>query len=169
VSADTAYWKLILTLFVMGLGMGATMMPLFTAALRTLREHEVARGSTLLNISQQVSSSAGVALMSVLLTNHLNSSPVIPGTASPQSPDGLRETSAAILSNTRPELFSKLHLDPARVTTGLHDAANSFAHTYWVAWALVAITLIPALLLPRRHEEIHLGEDADAAAPPVVL
>jgi len=169
VSADTAYWKLILTLFVMGLGMGATMMPLFTAALRTLREHEVARGSTLLNISQQVSSSAGVALMSVLLTNHLNSSPVIPGTASPQSPGGLRETSAAILSNTRPELFSKLHLDPARVTTGLHDAANSFAHTYWVAWALVAITLIPALLLPRRHEEIHLGEDADAAAPPVVL
>ncbi|HEX7739763.1 MAG TPA: DHA2 family efflux MFS transporter permease subunit, partial [Marmoricola sp.] len=103
VTDHTAYWKLVLTLFVMGLGMGATMMPLFTAALRTLREHEVARGSTLLNISQQVSSSAGVALMSVLLTNHLNNSPVIPGTANPQAPDGLRETSAAILSNTRPE------------------------------------------------------------------
>ena len=55
----------------MGLGMGGTMMPLFTSALKTLTAQMVARGSTLLNITQQVASSCGVALMSVLLTNHL--------------------------------------------------------------------------------------------------
>ena len=51
--------------------MGATMMPIMTAALATLTEHNVARGSTLINITQQVAASMGTALFSVLLTNEL--------------------------------------------------------------------------------------------------
>ena len=51
------------------------MMPLFTSALKTLKSHEVARGSTLLNINQQIASSCGVAVMSVILhDNHLQAS-----------------------------------------------------------------------------------------------
>ena len=73
-TATTPYPVIIGELFVMGLGMGATMMPLFTSALKTLKAHEVARGSTLLNITQQIASSCGVAIMSVLLTNHLQAS-----------------------------------------------------------------------------------------------
>ncbi len=80
-------------LFVMGLGMGATMMPLFTSALKTLTNHEVARGSTLLNISQQIASSVGVAVMSVILTNHLK--------------DGKFAT-AAIGSVTNPSIIDKI-------------------------------------------------------------
>ncbi len=68
VTENTSYTLLIAELFVLGLGMGATMMPLFTAALKTLRAHEVARGSTLLNINQQIGSSVGVAVISVILT-----------------------------------------------------------------------------------------------------
>ena len=34
------------SLFVMGLGMGGTMMPIMSSALATLREHTIARGST---------------------------------------------------------------------------------------------------------------------------
>ena len=56
-TATTPYPVIIAELFVMGLGMGATMMPLFTSALKTLKAHEVARGSTLLNITQQIASS----------------------------------------------------------------------------------------------------------------
>ena len=56
-------------LFVMGLGMGGTMMPIMSAALATLTDHSIARGSTLMNITQQVASSIGFALFSVLLTN----------------------------------------------------------------------------------------------------
>ena len=33
IGADTTYWYVLSTLFVMGLGMGATMMPMMTAAL----------------------------------------------------------------------------------------------------------------------------------------
>jgi EmrB/QacA subfamily drug resistance transporter len=168
VTATTPYPQLIITLFVMGLGMGATMMPTFTSALKTLANHEVARGSTLLNITQQVSSSCGVALMSVILTNQLNDSPVIPGTENiPGLAEGLTETQAAILSNTNPTEFARLDLDPAAVAQGLVDAAAAFAHTYWVAWVLVVLTLIPALMLPRKREEAHLLDDE--GVPPVVV
>jgi EmrB/QacA subfamily drug resistance transporter len=67
-----SYAFLLAALFVMGLGMGATMMPIMTSALQTLKDAEIARGSTLMNITQQVAASIGTALFSVLLTNGLN-------------------------------------------------------------------------------------------------
>ncbi|MGQ4484952.1 DHA2 family efflux MFS transporter permease subunit [Streptomyces sp. 372A] len=70
-AADTSYAYIITALFIMGLGMGASMMPIMASALATLREHTVARGSTLMNIVQQVAASIGTALFSVLLTNGL--------------------------------------------------------------------------------------------------
>ena len=50
---------------------------------------------------------------------------------------------------------------------GLADAASAFAQTYWVAWVMVLLTLVPALLLPRKREETHLLDDA--GVPPVVV
>lgn len=160
VQADTPYGLLIAELFVMGLGMGATMMPVMTSALKTLRHHEVARGSTLLNITQQVASSVGVAVMSVILTNHLNDSPVIPGTEKvPGLNGGLTETAAGILSNTRPDVVAALQLPASLIAEGLDQAAHAFADTYWVAWVLVVLTLVPALMLPKRYEVSHLDEE----------
>ena len=74
IGADTSYAYIIGALFVMGLGMGGTMMPIMTAALATLTAHTVARGSTLLNITQQVAASIGTALFSVILTNQIKAS-----------------------------------------------------------------------------------------------
>ena len=70
-SDTTSYPFLLASLFVMGLGMGGTMMPIMSAALATLREHTIARGSTLMNIVQQVAASIGTAVFTVLLTNGL--------------------------------------------------------------------------------------------------
>lgn len=70
-TSDTSYTYIIAALFVMGLGMGASMMPIMASALATLTDHNVARGSTLMNIVQQVAASIGTALFSVLLTNGL--------------------------------------------------------------------------------------------------
>lgn len=69
--ADTSYLYVCAALFVMGLGMGATMMPIMAAALATLTDHNIARGSTLMNIVQQVAASIGTALFSMLLTNQV--------------------------------------------------------------------------------------------------
>jgi EmrB/QacA subfamily drug resistance transporter len=149
-TATTPYPVIIAELFVMGLGMGATMMPLFTSALKTLKAHEVARGSTLLNINQQIASSVGVAIMSVLLTNHLQASKL----AGP-----------AMATLHIPSLADKV--PAAAITRGLEDAASAFAQTYWVAWSLVLLTVVPALFLPRRKEESHLLDDENV--PPVVV
>ncbi|MEU0090548.1 DHA2 family efflux MFS transporter permease subunit [Kribbella sp. NPDC006257] len=167
ITENTSYGLIIVMLVVMGFGMGATMMPLFTTALRTLSGAQIARGSTLLNITQQIASSVGVATMSVILTNQLNDSPIVPGTDQiPALGGGLRETQAAIISNTRPDTVAQLHLDPAAIARGLADAASSFAHTYWVAWSLVVLTVIPALMLPRKVSQSNLaGEDG----PPIVV
>jgi EmrB/QacA subfamily drug resistance transporter len=153
ISSTTSYSTLIALLFVLGLGMGATMMPIMTSALKTLTTHEVARGSTLLNIVQQIASSVGVAVMSVLLTNHLKDSAL----ALP-----------AIGSWRDPSLIAKIGGQPA-VTQGLADAGKAFASTYWVAAFMVTATLIPALFLPRKHESSHLLDDAEPAAPPIVI
>ncbi|MGH3510383.1 MAG: DHA2 family efflux MFS transporter permease subunit [Nocardioidaceae bacterium] len=151
IDAQTHFGLLIAMLVVMGLGMGSTMMPLFTAALKTLTNHEVARGSTLLNISQQIASSVGVAVMSVIVTNHLKHAPL----ALP-----------AIASQKDPKIVDQIG-GPAAVLQGLGQAAHAFAQTYWVAWVLVALTLIPAFLLQRKHEESHLLDDE--GVPPVVV
>ncbi len=150
VSETTSYGWIIAMLVVMGMGMGSTMMPLFTSALKTLTAPEVARGSTLLNITQQISSSVGVALMSVLLTNHLQSSPL---------------AGQAMASLRLPSLADRL--PAAAIAQGLEDAADAFSATYWVAWSMVLLTVVPALLLPRRREVTHLLDDE--GVPPVVL
>ena len=77
-TADTSYTFIIGALFVMGLGMGATMMPIMASALATLTDHNIARGSTLMNIVQQVAASIGTALFSVLLTNGIKDIDVPP-------------------------------------------------------------------------------------------
>jgi hypothetical protein len=166
-TATTPYSLIIVMLVVMGFGMGGTMMPLFTTALRTLRGPQVARGSTLLNITQQIASSCGVATMSVILTNQLSDSPIIPGTQNvPGLGEGLKETQAAILFNTQPKSLIPLHIDPAAIARGLVDAAEAFANTYWVAWVLVVLTLIPALMLPRKRAQSDLVK---GDLPPAVV
>jgi EmrB/QacA subfamily drug resistance transporter len=151
IQADTSYGLLIGLLFIMGLGMGATMMPLFTSALKTLTHHEVARGSTLLNITQQVASSVGVAVISVMLTNQLQDSPLaLPAIAAHQDPAVADQIGG-----------------PAGVAKGLVQAADAFASTYWLALVLVLLTLVPVFFLPRVSEETHLLDDE--GVPPVVV
>jgi hypothetical protein len=141
-------------LFIMGLGMGSTMMPIMTSALKTLRPAEVARGSTLLNITQQIASSVGVAVMSVILTNGLKNA---------------RLAYPAIAARHNPHIAAQIG-GQAGVKTGLSQAANAFAHTYWVAFALVGVTVVAALFLPRKHEESHLlaADEESEVAPAIV-
>ena len=63
-AARTSYWLRRRDLFVLGLGMGATMMPTFSGAIQTLRRSAIARATTTLNINQQVGASIGTAVLS---------------------------------------------------------------------------------------------------------
>ena len=132
IDADTSYRVLLGSLFVMGMGMGATMMPIMTSALQTLKAHDVARGSTLMNIVQQIASSVGAAVMSVVLTNEVLAS---------------QFAGAAIASQNDPSILTKVPA-PA-IAQGLVDAAHAFGTTFTVALVLILVTFVPALMLPR--------------------
>jgi EmrB/QacA subfamily drug resistance transporter len=170
VEADTPYWLLLGSLFVMGMGMGGTMMPIMTSALKTLTSHEVARGSTLVNILQQIGASVGAAVMSVILTSELNGSPSIPGLVNPQTGKPVTEAGVAIAVQQKPELAQQFPIDPALIQRGLDYVAQSFAYTFTVAFVLVLLTFIPVAFLPRRRERSHLLDDQqERAEAPVII
>jgi len=135
---DTSYWLIGADLFVMGLGMGLAMMPLFSGAMQTLRKAAVARASTTLNILQQVAASIGTAVMSVLLTAALTD-------RFPHAPSG------AGLGQ------SGKHL-PEQVRDLM---AEAFGHTYIWATAFVLVAFFAAWMLPRQKPEPIEEADAD--------
>src|SRR5439155_14653784 len=71
IGGDSSYWLIGGDLFVLGLGMGSSMMPTMSAAMQTLRRAEVARATTTLNILRNLGASIGTAVLSVLLTHEL--------------------------------------------------------------------------------------------------
>jgi EmrB/QacA subfamily drug resistance transporter len=147
---DTTSYGLILgSLFVMGMGMGMTMMPIMTAALASLGHHEVARGSTLMNIVQQAAASVGTATMSVILTNQLLNKPAYEAGKAIQ-------TDPSQAANFPPQLLAEI---PAQM-------AEAFAFTFWVALVLIVLTLIPAFLLPRKAR---VPVDGEGAAAPAIM
>ena len=180
ITDTTPYPVLCGFLFVMGLGMGGTMMPIMTSALKTLRAHDVARGSTLLNIVQQVASSIGVAIMSVLLTNAFKDRPLIgqaqefgqaaEGVKDPRQVGALLEKFPEVAKVLAPFGRDQAAGQAALMSQVRQQMAEAFAHSYWVALGLVALTLLPAFFLPRKHEESHLLDDEDEGTrAPVVL
>jgi EmrB/QacA subfamily drug resistance transporter len=143
-SDTTSYGVIIGALFVMGLGMGGTMMPMMAAALATLTAHNTARGSTLLNIVQQVAASLGTALFSVLLTNNIkeqpNGGPYLGLLQQMQSLGGEQLAAAqAKLAQLTPQALPEL--------------GEAYADVFVVATVLVAVVLVPAFLLPRRKAD----------------
>jgi EmrB/QacA subfamily drug resistance transporter len=150
-AADTSYWAFGAVLFVMGLGMGATMMPTFSGAMQTLRQSQVARASTTLNIDQQVGASVGTAVLSVLLANALASRLGTNG--------GGIGAAAAVPPDQRPLIAEKM--------------AEAFGSTYWWALALVVLAFAIATPLLPKHKPAPVeeppGDEATAPPAPVLV
>ncbi|MDL4821522.1 DHA2 family efflux MFS transporter permease subunit [Actinomadura opuntiae] len=139
--AGTSFWALGAVLFVMGLGMGMTMMPTMAAAIQTLEHDEVPRASTMLNIIQQVSASLGTALISVLLANKLASN-LKPFGAGGQAKPGQKVPEAIMHKIAGP-------------------MADAFQHTYWYAAGLLLLAFLPALFLPRKRPDTTAAEKTE--------
>jgi EmrB/QacA subfamily drug resistance transporter len=130
VSTTTPYWLLAGTLFVRGIGLGMTMMPAMSAAYQTLERSAVPRATTTLNILNRVGGSIGTALLAVVLQHQITSS--LPAGGAVSGIGAATELPAALQARIAPLL------------------ADAFGTTFWWAFALAAIGLVPALLLPRR-------------------
>lgn len=144
VDDTTSFWTTSLILFINGLGMGATMMPAMSAALRSLRREEVARATSGLNALQRVGGSIGTAVLAVVLTHQLNS--VLPSGGGESGLSAARE------------------MPPEQMIKAVPQIADAFAHTYMWSFAIAAVAILPALFLSRDKPE-PLG---DGGAPPII-
>ena len=145
IGADSSYVRTSANMFLLGLGMGATMMPTFTGAIQTLSRSAVARGTTVLNINQQIGASLGTSILSVLLANGIASRIGGP------SGGGIGAVSDEARARVAPQL------------------ADAFGATYTVAFGLVcAAFVVASLLLPKTkpappvEDEQHAQARADA-------
>jgi hypothetical protein len=59
---------------------------------------------------------------------------------------------------------------PANVLAqGFQDLADAFQSSYWVAFFVLVVTLVPVAFLPRKREKSHLLDDQDGATPPIMM
>jgi EmrB/QacA subfamily drug resistance transporter len=111
-------------LFVIGLGLGATIMPAMAAAYAALPRAVMPRATSALNSIQRMGSSIGTAVLAVVLQRAIAA-----------DAPGLGATALAPL--------------PPGTRTAVADAlAHAFDQAFWVAFALMAVAIAPALFLP---------------------
>ncbi|HWC08981.1 MAG TPA: DHA2 family efflux MFS transporter permease subunit [Solirubrobacterales bacterium] len=128
VTGTTSYVLLCGFGFVLGLGMGLSMMPTMTAAMQAVPASAIARTSTAMNIIRQSGASIGTALLSVLLATAIANK--LPSGTSPEGGSG----------------FEALHgISDAKREAVAGPLAEAFASTFVWALALLALAFIPAL------------------------
>jgi len=131
IGVDSSYWYLAGALFLIGAGLGATITPSMAAAFHDLEPAELPGATSAINVVQRVAASLGTALLAVVLQR------AIAANVS-DFHGGIGEAGA--LARHDPQ-----HAAPA--------IADAFGTTFWVAFALTAVALVPALLLPAKARE----------------
>jgi MFS family permease len=146
VTAHTSYVLLLSFSFVLGLGMGFSMMPTMTAAMQAVPAAAIARTSTAMNIIRQGGASIGTAVLSVILaaeiTRHVGSA----GSGGLESLRGL---------------------SPAQQAAANGPLASSFASTFVWALVLLGVAFIPALFMALGNWKT--ADTGDTGNVPVVL
>jgi EmrB/QacA subfamily drug resistance transporter len=143
------------TLFVRGIGLGLSMMPIMAAAYFDLDHADVPSASTTLNIVRQVGGSVATALFAVILDRQI--------VTRLGSPNG--GTSSGF------SLSEAVKLPPAVAD----KVAYAFAHTFWWAVGTILIAFVPTLLLPNKRAapaptpSAATNSSDDARAPVPVL
>ncbi len=143
VSARTSDAYLAGALLVIGVGIGATIVPSMAAAFQALSRQETPRGTSALNAIQRIAGAIGTAVFAVILQHSITAN-------LPHHPGGIQALTALPPAQ-------RIHTAPA--------LASAFGATFWVAVGLIAVALVPALLLPRpaRESQAAAGQDAGQA------
>jgi EmrB/QacA subfamily drug resistance transporter len=130
IGVDSAYWYLAGALFLIGAGLGATITPSMAAAFQDLTHAEIPGATSAINVVQRVAASLGTALLAVTLQRAIAA-----------NVSGFRGGIGQAAALAR---HDHQHAAPA--------IADAFGATFWVAFALTAAALVPALLLPAKSE-----------------
>jgi EmrB/QacA subfamily drug resistance transporter len=136
VGADTSYAWLSIGLFIRGVGIGATMMPVIASSYSRLSHAAMSRATPTISAIQQVGGSLGSALLVLVLSRQITSQFEDQGipTGGGGGADQIRDIPPELHDRIAPLL------------------ATGFADAFWVAFALTALIFVPAIFLPRRRE-----------------
>ncbi|MBN9618511.1 MAG: DHA2 family efflux MFS transporter permease subunit [Actinobacteria bacterium] len=159
VTEHTSYGLLSSFNFVLGLGMGLSMMPTMTAAMQAVPPAAIARVSTAMNIIRQAGASIGTAVLTVILSTQINHNfAKIPGAHGGGG-------------------FSSVQKLPPAVAAKIGGPlADAFSHAFVWAIVMLAVALIPALVMafykPLRPSDMGHGaaaaeRESELAANPV--
>ncbi len=141
VGPRTSYLFLAAALLVLGLGIGATIMPSMAAAFRTLSPPETPKATSALNAIQRIAGAIGTTSLAIVLQR------AIAG-GLPRLHGGVEAIAA---------------LPPGPHARTLPALSSAFDTGFWVALGLIAAALLPALLLPHLPCEQQVA-DAEPAA-----
>ncbi|WP_182525939.1 MDR family MFS transporter [Nocardioides dongkuii] len=136
VGVDTSYVWLSIALFVRGIGIGSVMMPTISSAYSTLSKESASRAAPTLSAIQQVGASFGSAVLVTVLTHQLTQKLAARGLESGSTGSGGGATELHSIPRSELPIVGPL-------------MAESYGYAFWVAFALTALIILPALLLPR--------------------
>jgi EmrB/QacA subfamily drug resistance transporter len=136
VGANTSYLYLAGALFVIGLGLGSTIVPSMAVAYQAVPREAVAQATSTINVTQRIAASVGTALLAIVLQRTIATN--LPGF------DGGVAGLAELPKQGRAQVAPVL--------------ADAFGSAFWVAFALVVTALVPALLLPRLRRQHGRGQ-----------
>jgi MFS family permease len=152
---------LLLAMVITGMGSGFTLLPISASAVRRLAKSQVARGATLITVTEMMATTVGFALMSVLLTNQLNRSENI---AAANIVTMLQRKAAESGLPVDPAAIPRPALAPDFPSSLQHDLSDAYTVVFVVATVLAALTFIPAAFLPRKPATVPPAETS--ATPP---
>jgi EmrB/QacA subfamily drug resistance transporter len=138
---------LLVAMVITGMGAGCTLLPLSTSAVQTLAQHQIARGSTLIALTEMMAGAIGGALMSVLLTSQLNRSENI---SAANALAMVQQEAAKEGQPVDPAAIPQPALAPEFMSSVQHDLTCAYTTVFVVAIGLIALTFIPAALLPKK-------------------
>jgi MFS transporter, DHA2 family, multidrug resistance protein len=151
VARHADYWPTLLAgLIIIGLGVGCTSTPLSAACVQSLAPHQVARGTTLLGVNDQVGGAMGAALMAMLLTNQFNRDNDI---AAANKLAALQEDASNRGVPVDPSAIPRQTLAPDFAGAVAHHFSHAYTMVFVVAVVLAVCTIIPAAFLPRKPAE----------------
>jgi EmrB/QacA subfamily drug resistance transporter len=146
VTANTSLGVLAVTLFVRGLGLGLSMMPVTAAAYFDLNHAEIPKASTIMNIMRLVGGSVATALFAVVLERQ-----IVANLGSAATKFG---GSAGVIGAT-------VKLPPPVAD----PVAAAFAHTFWWSVGAIMIAFVPTLFLPNHAALAPSGDEPATDAP----
>jgi EmrB/QacA subfamily drug resistance transporter len=125
IGVSTGYAYLAGALLLIGAGLGATITPSMAAAFQSIDRSAIPAATSAISTIQRLAGSLGIAALAVTLQRAI-------AAELPAFHGSIAQAGALAAA------------DPGRTLPGL---AHAFAATFWVALALTAVSLVPALLL----------------------